>query len=242
MATYSSKESRFSAKEPQRQRHRIKTPDLDTSALIKDNTLTLIGRVVNSTEQRIELLLSTLPRDWSLKSKVFGSDLRMDCFQFRFELEEDLKRVLANKPYQFCKWMVVLQQWEPIISPTFPSQIPFWIRLHGLPLHYCHEKALYNIGFYLGSLDDYSITKTAVKTRVVLDVFKSIEKEVLFDFSSGEELVLQLEYEKLGRHCSLCNSQLHEQTDAHLLTRGVELRQQLNPYLRQDWKRKRHIP
>lgn len=134
----------------------------------------------------------------------------MNCFQFRFELEEDLKGVLANRPYQFSRWMIVLQRWEPIISSTFPSQIPFWIRLHGLPLHYWHEKALYNISLDLGSLDDYSITKTSVKIRVSLDVFKPLEKEVLFDFSSGEELVLQLEYENLDRHCSECNSLLHD--------------------------------
>lgn len=208
MTLQSSTGSRLSSKEPQRRR--IKAPELDTSALIRDNALTLIGRVVNPTEQRIELLLSALPRDWSLKGKVFGSDLGLNCFQFRFELEEDLKGVLANRPYQFCRWMIVIQRWEPVIPPSFPSQIPFWIRIHGLPLHYWHEKALYNIGFDLGSLEDYSITKTAVKFRLTLDVFKAIEKEIFFDFSSGEELVLQLEYENLDRHCSICKSLLHE--------------------------------
>lgn len=117
-------------------RRRIKAPDLDNSALIKDNALTLIGRVLNPSERNVELLLSALPRLWTLKSRVFGSDLGRDCFQFRFELEEDMKGVLANRPYQFCRWMVVIQRWEPIISASFPSQIPFWIRLHGLPLHY----------------------------------------------------------------------------------------------------------
>lgn len=210
MVLQSSTGSRFTAKGPQRRR--VKAPELDTSALIRDNALTLIGRIANPTEQRVALLLSALPRNWTLKGKVFGSDLGMDCFQFLFEIEEGLQRVLANQPYQFCNWMVVIQRWEPIISPTFPSQIPFWIRLHGLPLHYWHEKALYNIGLDLGSLEDYSITKSSVKIRLILDVFKPIEKEIIFDFSSGEELVLQLEYENLGRHCSECNSLLHEST------------------------------
>lgn len=112
--------------------------------------------------------------------------------------------------------MVVLQRWEPVISPTFPSQIPFWIRIHGLPLHYWHEKVLYNIGFDLGKLDDYSITKTSIKMRISLDAFKALEKEVLFDFSSGEELVLQLQYANLGKHCSECHSILHEGTHCSL--------------------------
>lgn len=105
--------------------------------------------------------------------------------------------------------MLVLQRWEPIISTTFPSQIPFWIRLHGLPLHYWHEQMLYNIAFDMGTLDDYSITKSAIKIRVLLDTFKPLLKEAVIEFSSGEDVVVELEYEKLDRHCTICNSLSH---------------------------------
>ncbi|RID75759.1 hypothetical protein BRARA_B02787 [Brassica rapa] len=104
---------------------RIKAPVFDTSALIRENALTLIGRVLNAKEQPIGALISSLPRRWSLKGNVVGSDLGQSCFQFRFDLEEDLKGVLECRPYHYNHWMLVLQRWEPIISPTFPSQIPF---------------------------------------------------------------------------------------------------------------------
>lgn len=44
-----------------------------------------------------------------------------------------MKKVLDNRPYHFSNWMVILQKWEPIISPDFPCQIPFWIQLKGIP-------------------------------------------------------------------------------------------------------------
>lgn len=119
--------------------------------------------------------------------------------------------------------MLVSQQWEPVISPPFPSQIQFWIRLHGLPLHYWHEKSLYNISLDLGTLEDYSITKSAVKIRVTLDVFKPLEKEIIFDFSSGEEQIILLEYEGLDRHCSECHSLLH--SESHCALRKSQPRQ-----------------
>lgn len=68
---------------------------------------------------------------------------------------------------------------------------------------------MYNISLDLSILEDYSITKFSIKIRISLDVFKSLEKEILFDFDSGEELVVQLEYENLDCHCSECNSLLH---------------------------------
>ncbi|KAF8051379.1 hypothetical protein N665_1736s0001 [Sinapis alba] len=87
--------------------------------------------------------------------------------------------------------MLILQQWEPVISPMFPSQIPFWIKLQGLPLHFWDEKMIYNIGQDLATLD----------TIIVFD--------------TGEELSITLEYEDLGYHCSRCNRLLHLTRNCH---------------------------
>lgn len=63
---------------------RIKAPSLDTSALIRDNALTLIGRLTNPREQKLWALIPALPPKWNLQGRVVGSDLRNDCFQFHF--------------------------------------------------------------------------------------------------------------------------------------------------------------
>lgn len=188
---------------------RIRAPDFDRSALIRDNALTLIGRVTNPKEQPIGSLISALPRKWSLKGHVFGSDLGQTCLQFRLELEEDLIFVLNNRPYNYNNWMLILQRWEPVISPLFPSQIPFWIKLQGLPLHFWHKKMIYNIGQDLGTLEDYKITKTAARIKISVDGLKPLIKETIIDFESGEELPIYLEYEDLGYHCHTCNSLTH---------------------------------
>lgn len=46
----------------QQPRKRIRAPEIDTSALIMENNLTLIGRVSNPREQPIGALISSLPR------------------------------------------------------------------------------------------------------------------------------------------------------------------------------------
>lgn len=134
------------AGEPEeKQLKRVRAPSLNTSALIKDNALTLTGRLTNPAKQRVWTLILSLPRKWNIQGRVVGSDLGHNCFQFRFELEEDLLKVLENRPYHFNYWMILLQQWEPIISDAFPSMIPFWIRIKGLPFHYSHERMLRSI-------------------------------------------------------------------------------------------------
>lgn len=161
---------------------RIKTPTFNTSALIMKNQLTFIGRTTNPSEQSVSALILALPRQWTLKKKVTGSDLGQNSFQFWLELEEDLNSVLAAQPYHYTHWMVILQRWKPVISASFSSQIPFWISLHSLPLHYWDEKVLYNIGQDLGTLETYNITKTSTEIRMFVDALKPLTKETLLEF------------------------------------------------------------
>lgn len=190
-------------------RRRIRAPEFDTSSLIRDNALTIIGRVVNPKEQPIGALISALPKKWPLKGNVEGADLGLNCFQFRFDLEEDLLNVLENRPYHHNHWMVILQRWEPVISPLFSSQIPFWVRLQGLPLHFWHEKMIYRIGHDLGTLEDYKISKTSARMKITVDGLKPLVKETVIDFSTGEALTVTLEYEGLEYHCTNCNNLTH---------------------------------
>lgn len=100
--------------------------------------------------------------------------------------------------------MIILQQWEPIISPYFPSQIPFWISLKGIPLHFWDEKIIRDIGQELGELEHYTLTKTTARVRVMMDGLKPLPQDTILEFSGGEECVIALEYEKLENFCTYC--------------------------------------
>lgn len=198
---------------------RIKAPRLDTADLIKANSLTLIGRLTNPTEQRIWALIPALSRKWNLQGRAEGSDLGNNCFQFRFEREDDLQKVLDNRPYHFAYWMVIIQRWEPVISPTFPSQIPFWINIKGIPLHYWHDDMVKRIGQELGHLESHELTKTSAKVRVLLDGFKPLVKQSIIKFDSGEETTITLVYERLENHCFRCFSLFHLKRNCPIPTR-----------------------
>lgn len=137
------------------------------------------------------------------------SDLGHNCFQYRFERQDDLHSVLDNRPYHFGYWMVILQQWEPVISSTFPSHIPFWIRIKGIPLHYWHDSIIYGIGRELGTFENHELTKTSARVRVHVDGLKSLTKETVMEFDTGEECTLSFEYERLENHCTACGSLSH---------------------------------
>lgn len=66
-----------------------------------------------------------------------------------------------------------------------------------------------NIGLELGGLEDYRLTKSSTRIRLLMDGLQPIVKDLILDFNSGEETTLVLDYENLGNHCSLCNRLTH---------------------------------
>lgn len=191
---------------------RMRAPDFDPSELIKDNMFTLVGRLTNPREQKMSAVLPYLAKTWNVVDSASGSDLGNGCFQFRLNSEKEVQEILSNRPYRYGRWMIIVQRWEPIISPSFPAQIPFWISLRGIPLHYWHDKVVRNIVLELGELETYEVTRFAARIRVIVDGLKPLIVEAAMDFDTGEESIIFLDYEKLGNHCSICFKLSHLQS------------------------------
>lgn len=183
---------------PQKKRPPIRIPVSNNDALIAENKLTLIGRVTNPQLQKPRLVVDFLPQVWNLEGKVMGRDLGPDLFKFQFESESDMLTVLAKGPYHYKKWMILLQRWEPIISPTFPSNIFFWIRIHGIPLHYWDDNTIYTIGKALGNIEMRDVRDA--RSRVKLNGLLPLEMKAEIELSSGELTEVEFEYLKIEKH------------------------------------------
>ncbi|KAL0699885.1 hypothetical protein Bca4012_056007 [Brassica carinata] len=194
-----------------RKRSPIKIPEGNSESLIADNRLTLMGRVTNPKFQKPRAVVERMPQVWNLEGRVEGRDLGPEMFQFRFESESDLRSVLAKGPYHHKKWMLIIQRWEPTISPSFPSKISFWIRIHGLPLHYWTHQALDTIGRTLGHVDSYDVRDARI--RVDINGLQPLEMTSEIQVPSGEVTNVDFEYLKIEKHCFTCFSLFHEETE-----------------------------
>lgn len=102
--------------------------------------------------------------------------------------------------------MIILQRWEPSLSPSFPSQIPFWIQVQGVPLHLWSEATLLCIARDIGTWESTEITSTTAKMRVLINGLQPLIKKTTLEFDNGQEVEATLVYEKLEYHCSYCSS------------------------------------
>lgn len=187
----------------------VQIPPCDNADLIEANKLTLIGRVTNPAIQKPIGLIDWLIQYWNMEpGRVTGRGLGPELFSFRFETEEDLLNVLRRGPYHYKRWMLMLQRWEPVISNSFPNLIPFWVRIHGLPLHYWTKTAVKAVGKELGALLDDDVERGRV--RVGVNGLENLEMRLPLQLPSGEVISVDLEYEKLEKHCFVCFSLRHE--------------------------------
>lgn len=196
---------------PRKARVRASQPDI--SALKQRHALTIIGRITNPSVQKVWSLIPFFTDHWKTDLPPVGSDLGLGLFQFQFELESDLLNVLDKQPYHYAKWMVILQRWEPTISPDFPSMLPFWIKIQGLPIHLWSEDTIRSIGEDLGTWEATEITSTSARVRVHVNGRLPIIKKTVVEYDNGDEVVVTLHYEKLEKHCSQCGKLDHELRD-----------------------------
>lgn len=109
--------------------------------------------------------------------------------------------------------MIILQRWEPTVATFFPSQIPFWLKVHGVPSHMWSKAMLVSLAENIGHYKTYEITTAAARVRVQIDGLKPLITSSTLEFATGEEVTAELVYEKLERHCSVCLKLTHNAKD-----------------------------
>lgn len=186
----------------------VRIPEADNSALIEANRISLIGRLTNPDVQRTKAVVEYMPQLWNLVGRVRGRVIGNERFQFLFDSEEDLKQVLNKAPFHYKEWMLILQAWEPIVSDRFPSSISFWVKIHDIPPHHRTCQTIRTIGKELGHVTAQDIDET--KIRVDVNGLKPLEMKLEVRFSKNEIAWVELEYEKLKKHCFKCFSLSHE--------------------------------
>ncbi|XP_010450638.1 PREDICTED: uncharacterized protein At4g02000-like [Camelina sativa] len=189
----------------------IRLPALDNSDLItRLKRTTLIGRIMNPEVQNVDSLVMTLPRLWKLEDRVKGMGLGSGTFRFDFEREEDLLEVMTMEPFNFNHWMVSIVRWEPIIHKDYPSAITFWVRIVGLPQDLWTDQNFRMIGDQLGTVQEVDEENAMVNVTVDSTMPLCFEMPVQFE-TGGEDVLVEMEYEKLFGYCASCFSLRHDE-------------------------------
>lgn len=79
----------------------------------------------------------------------------------------------------------------------FPIQIPFWIRIQGVPKHLWSEETFKSIGTDIGVFEKQEITDSTARIRVHMNGFQPLIMVSTLEFDNGDEVLATLVYKKL---------------------------------------------
>lgn len=189
----------------------IDVPDFDYSDIDEKFKLTLVGRMFHMEGRSVDALIKHMPKPkiWDVEGRVKGTNLGKGKFQFDFDNERDLVKVLHKRPCHFNRWSFSLERWEPNINPDFPNSLVLWVKIDGIPGHYRKETTFRNIGKALGLIEDMDIKGARVK--ISLNADKPLQMERKVRFPNGDVVSATLSYEDLYRFCFTCKMVSHEE-------------------------------
>ena len=158
----------------------------------------------------MEALIALLPRPniWDVEGRARGVDLGNHRFQFDFESEADLQKVLSKRPCHFNKWSFALERWTPHVGDSFPHKMTFWVSATGIPTHFWLEPIFKALGKGLGLVG--KVEEKAVKFELELDSERPLKFKLRAQLPSGEIVPVTLEYSNLHRWCHHCRLISHE--------------------------------
>ncbi|XP_056860056.1 uncharacterized protein At4g02000-like [Raphanus sativus] len=170
----------------------INLPDEPRFKVFEENSLSLLGRLLNPDCQSMSRMIDEMPTHWRVVGRVRGIALSREKFQFIFKREEDLQNVLNDRPWN--------------ISCNF----------YTLDTMHALAKA---IGFVRKiAYDPKASQKTDfIRALVEFDVAKPAREEKVLNVSADKSVIISYEYEKLRKKCFPCFRLTHEKPQCPLL-------------------------
>lgn len=158
----------------------------------------------------------TKRRIWDVEGRVRGTNLENNKFQFDFDKEEDLQKVLQRRPCHFNKWTFSLERWVPTINENFPNTLVLWVSVVGIPTHYKKDESYRSIGNALGEVDTVDVEGERI--RVFINADERLQFERRAGYANGDVIKVTLKYEELHRYCFTCKRISHEEGTCPQLT------------------------
>lgn len=155
--------------------------------------------------------------------RVRGIPLGNSRYQFDFDSERDLQKVLKRRPCHFNKWSFALERWEPHVGDVFPNTMTFWIHTEGIPTQFWMEEIFRNFGRALGEVRLVDAPMARFQVTIKADEPLRFRKKT--QLPTGEVVWVSLRYDKLFRWCKLCHRICHEQEKCPLapVTQNVSI-------------------
>ena len=145
----------------------------------------------------------TLKRPWGLENQVHVVEVTANLFQFKFNSEFDMNRVLKGGPWTFDNQVLLLVCWKSgmtIGNVKFES-VSCWVQIWGMPFDMVSPSVAEAVGGRIGVVEEVEkrrkqdIPNFFMRVKVALPLSKPLRRGAFLADSNGQKSWVMFKYE-----------------------------------------------
>ena len=160
----------------------IAIPDEGRKDEIESCTQSLVGKFLTYKPFNKRAAQNTLKKAWGLEEGVQILEVGSNLFQFKFNMEFDLERVLQGGPWTFDNQALMLRRWQRGMTA---SNVKFetaslWVQIWGAPFDMVSPSVAERVGSRLGAVEEVErklkqeAQNLVMRVKVALPISKPI--------------------------------------------------------------------
>ncbi|KAK9986874.1 hypothetical protein SO802_031825 [Lithocarpus litseifolius] len=232
----------------------IEIPDEGRREVIESCTLSLIGKFLTCKSFNRRAAKSVLRRAWGLENALQILEVGANMFQFKFQSEFDMNRVITGGPWTFDNQLLMLQHWQKRmnVGNIKWTHASLWVQIWGAPFDMVSPQVAQEVGSRLGIVEDVGRRRKQddqnffMRFRVALPIEKPLRRGSFIAGSNGIRSWVTFKYERLPMFCYFCGLLGHDlhHCPLHFVKKkeGVGVDYQYGDWLKLDGGRAKSPP
>jgi hypothetical protein len=176
----------------------------------QQDSFCLIGRILSPKPPSAYWVHEILTQVWKFACPFEVVDLPEKKYLFKLSQRSHMDKILDQGLWNVKSSLLILKTWSPELSfdEVELTLCPFWVQIHGLPLHNRTTQNDAQIGSHIGILLDVEHGDTVcthhLRVKVKVDTSKPLAPRFLFPHPGCSPVWVQFLYERLVDYYVLC--------------------------------------
>ena len=185
---------------------------------IESFNLSLIGKFLTCKTFNKRAAMTTMRRVWGMHSGLQIIEVGTNLFQFKFQNDFDLNRVLRRGPWCFDNQLLLLKRWHKgmIASNVKLECASLWEQIWGAPFDMDSSQVETEVGNRMGTLEDVERCRRQdmqnyfMGVYVALPISKPLRNGGFIADLDGVRIWVKFKYERLPVFCHFCGLLGHD--------------------------------
>lgn len=192
-------------------------PDLPEYKSNEQNSMSIIGRLLNPERPKMASLILDLPTKWQKVGMVNGVALSKERFQFFFKYEQDLEEILEKGVHTDNEWTIAVERWVEHPPVDSLQYIPLWVQIRNIPVNHRSIAAITTFGELVSQVTEVAYdpyvaqTRDYIRVQLKFDVSRPLRRSKVVNIPGGGSVTLVFDYERVQKRCYTCQRLTHDQ-------------------------------